>query len=61
MRVRFAKSFFNVGDGQMNGRRDDVARRLVFQLNKVFAKIGLDNIYSGRFEVMIEADLLRHH
>ena len=61
VRVRFAKSLFNVRDRQMNSRRDDVARRFVFQLNEVLAKIGLDNIHARRFEAMIEADFLRHH
>ena len=46
---------------QMDRRRDDVARRLVAQLNDVFAEIGLDRRDAVGFEEIVEADLLGHH
>ena len=47
--------------GQMKGRRDDVARRLVAKLDDVFAEIGFDRHDAVGFEKRIERDLLRHH
>ena len=46
---------------QMEGRRDDVARRLVAELDDVFAEIGFDRHDAVGFEKGIELDLLRHH
>ena len=53
-----------VGDlvlGEMHRRRDDVARRLVAELDDVFAEIGLDRRDAERFEMIVERDLLGHH
>ena len=46
---------------QMDRRRDDVARRLVAQLNDVFAEIGLDRGDAVGLQVIIEGDLLGDH
>ena len=46
---------------QVDRRRDDVARRLVAQLDDVFAEIGLDRRDAVRFEVIVERDLLGDH
>ena len=46
-----------VGDlvlGEMHRRRDDVARRLVAQLDDVFAEIGLDRRDAQRLEMIVE-------
>ena len=42
-------------------RRDDVRRRLVAQLDDVFAEIGLDRLDAVRLERLVEADLLGDH
>ncbi len=47
--------------GEMDGRRDDVARRLVANLDDVFAEIGLDRLDAVLLEVVVERDLLRDH
>ena len=41
--------------------RDDVAGRLVAQLDDVLAEIGLDRRDADRFEMLVERDLLGHH
>ncbi len=45
----------------MHGRRDDVARRLMTELDDVFAEIGLDRRDVVFLEILVEADLLGHH
>ena len=47
--------------GEVDRRRDDVARRLVAELDDVFAEIGLDRLDAVRLEVLVEADLLGDH
>ena len=47
--------------GEVHGRRDDVARRLVAELDDVFAEIGLDRLDAVLLEVLVEADLLGDH
>ena len=61
LRVRLAEAPFDFSDGQMNGRRDDVARRFVLKLNEIFAKIGFDDFKPCLFEMIVEVDFLRHH
>ena len=46
---------------EVDGRRDDVARQLVAQLDDVFAEVGLDRPDAVRFEVMVDLDLLGDH
>ena len=46
---------------QVDRRRDDVARRLVAQLDDVFAEIGFDRGDAVRFEMLVEGDLLGDH
>src|SRR5690242_12497738 len=46
---------------QMDCRRDDMAGRLVPQLDDVFAEIGLDRGDVVRLEEIIEPDLLSDH
>ena len=46
---------------QVNGGRDDVARRLAADLDQVFAEIGFDRFDAALFQAMIEPDLLRDH
>src|SRR5476649_593676 len=53
-----------VGDlvlGEMDRRRDDVAGRLVAELDDVLAQIGLDRRDAGLLEMLVERDLLGHH
>ena len=45
----------------MDRRGDDVARRLVAELDDVFAEIGLDRRDAVRLEVIVERDLLGDH
>ena len=47
--------------GQMHRRRDDVAGRLVAQLDDVLAEIGFDRRDADLLEMIVERDLLRHH
>ena len=47
--------------GQVHRRRDDVARRLVAELDDVFAEVGLDRLDAVRLEMLVEADLLGDH
>ncbi len=46
---------------QVDRRRDDVARRLVAELDDVFAEIGLDRRDAVGFEMIVERDLLGDH
>src|SRR5487761_99235 len=46
---------------QVDGRRDDVARRLVAGLGDVFAEIGLDRCDAVRLEMVVDAHLLADH
>src|SRR5271170_8266299 len=46
---------------QMDRRRDDMAGRLVTQLDDVFAEIGLDRGNAVRLEEIVEPDLLGDH
>ena len=53
-----------IGDlllGEMHGRCDDVARRLVAELNDVFAKIGFDGTNAFLFETLVDRDFLADH
>ena len=47
--------------GEVHRRRDDVARRLVAELDDVFAEVGLDRLDAVRLEMLVEADLLGDH
>jgi hypothetical protein len=55
------KSFGNLFFDQVYGRRDDMARRFVAQLDDVLAEIGLDRRNPVRFKVFVEADFLGDH
>ncbi len=59
--VRGAKGVGNLLLDQVHRRRDQVARRLVAQLDDVFAEIGLDRGDPVRFEKVVEPDLLGDH
>ena len=59
--MRGAKGVGDLLLHQVDRRRDDVARRLVAQLDDVFAEIGLDRGDAVRFEVIVERDLLGDH
>ena len=61
MRVDAAEIRLDLILGQMHGGRDDVARRLVAQLDDVFAEIGLDRHDAVLLEVLVEPDLLGDH
>ena len=65
MRVeRLVRGAKGVGDlllDQVHRRRDQMARRLVAQLDDVFAEIGLDRGDAVRFEEVVEPDLLGDH
>ena len=53
-----------VGDlvlGEMHRRRNDMARRLVAELDDVLAEIGLDRRDAERLEMIVERDLLGDH
>ena len=45
----------------MDGRGDDVRRRLVGQLDDVLAEVGLDDLDAGGFEGAVEVHLLGGH
>jgi hypothetical protein len=47
--------------GDMDRRRDDMARRLVAKLNNVLAEIGLDRGHAVLFEELVDGDLLADH
>jgi hypothetical protein len=47
--------------GEVDGRRDDVARPLVAELDDVLAEVGLDRHDAVLLEMLVEADLLGHH
>ena len=61
MRVHAAEIALHLRRVEMHGRRDDVARHLVAQLDDVFAEVGLDRPDAGRFERGVEPDLLGDH
>ena len=46
---------------EVEGRRHDVAWRLVAELDDIFAKVGLDRLYAGLLQRGVQRDLLRHH
>ena len=47
--------------GEVDGRRDDVARRLAADLDEVFAEVGLDHLDAVGLEAALSADLLGDH
>ena len=54
----------DVGDllgRKVNRRRDDVRRPMPGKLNDVFAEVGFDRFDAGRFERVIEMNLLAGH
>ena len=61
MRVHAAEVGLDLLLREMHRRRDDVARRLVAELDDVFAEIGLDRRDAVRLEVIVDADLLGDH
>src|SRR5437762_525980 len=61
LRVQAAEVGLDLVLGKVDGRRDDVARRLAADLDQVLAEVGLDHLEAIAFECGIEADLLRDH
>ena len=61
VRVRPAEIRLDLILGDMDRRRDDMARRLVAKLDDVFAEIGLDRLDGVCREMVVEADLLGDH
>ena len=61
MVVRLMKGFRHLVFSHVDRRRDNMARRLVAQLDDVFAQVGLDRLNIVRFEIGVEADLLGDH
>ncbi len=59
--VRRAEGVGDLFLEEVDGRRDDMARRLVAELNDVFAEIGLDRRDRVGFEEIVERDLLGDH
>ena len=45
----------------MNSRDHDVRRRILIQLQDIFAEIGFDHLNSGILQHMVDADLFGHH
>ncbi len=59
--VETAEIFLDLVAVQMNGRGDDMARRLMPDLNDILAKIGFDRLNACRLHRGVKPDLLRHH
>ena len=61
MAMDAAKVLDHVVLGHMDRGRDDVRGRFAADLDDIFAKVGLDRLHAGRFEGLVEADLLGDH
>src|SRR6185437_5119723 len=59
--MRLAKRLRNLLLHQMDGRRNDVARRLVPDLDDVFTEIGFDRCDAVSFEMVVDAHLFADH
>ncbi len=61
VRVVAAEVGFDLMLAQVDGRRDDVARRFAADLEQVFAEIAFEDFDPQVFEMAVEADLLGNH
>src|SRR5579871_4919114 len=59
--MRLPKAFFPILAIEVKRRTDDVTRRLLAQLQNVFAEIGLDRRNAVLLQVVVDCDLLRDH